>query len=258
VTVTVTAQTQTTPAVTSIENAASLVAGAVAPGEIVSIFGTNLGPSTPASFQLTSAGKVPTTIGSTQVFFNGTAAPLLYVSATQINAIVPYEIAGSAQTTMTVTSNGTPSSGLTLLVVPSSPAIFTVTQNGSGQAAALNQNGTVNSASNPAARGSVISIYATGVGQTNPAGVTGSVTPGSPPFATPTGNVSVLFVGAPQDDFIAGIAGTIEYAGEAPSLVAGVLQVNVLIPSSVLSGPVTLVLTVGGNPSPSTVNVQVQ
>ncbi len=258
VTVNVTAQSQTNPAVTSIENAASLIAGAVAPGEIVSIFGTNLGPSTPASFQLTSAGKVPTTIGTTQVFFNGTAAPLLYVSATQINAIVPYEIAGSAQTTMTVTSNGIPSSGLTLLVVSSSPAIFTVTQNGSGQAAALNQNGTVNSASNPAARGSVISIYGTGEGQTNPAGVTGSVTPGVPPFAMPAGNVATSFQVPGPGGTITSIPATIQYGGEAPSLVAGVLQVNVVVPNSVPSGAATLVLTVGGNTSTSTVTVQVQ
>lgn len=230
----------------SIDNAASGVAGAVSPGEIVSIFGTNIGPATPANLTLTSAGTVSTMLANTQVFFDGIAAPLIYASATQINAIAPYEIAGRQQTTVTVSFNGATSAGLTLQVVSTAPAVFTTTQNGTGQAAALNQDLTPNSATNPAAPGSVISIYGTGEGQLNPPGVTGTVTPSSPPFPIPIQNVSVSFLVPGPGGTTTSVPATIEYAGEAPGLASGVLQVNVQIPAGVPRGAsVPVTLTVG-------------
>ena len=246
---TVTVAAAPAPALTFVENAASLQPGPIAPGEIVAIFGTNLGPAQPVGLQLTSAGTVATTLGGTQVLFDNIPAPLTFVSANQINAIVPYEVAGRLSTNLTVMRNGVVSSGISLQVIATSPAIFTLTQNGQGQGAILNQNGTVNGAANPAPKGSVIAIYATGEGQLQNGGVTGSVTPTIAPFPKPVGNVSVMIGGVPAQ---------VQFSGEAPGLVSGVLQVNVTVPSTIGSGNQTVVLTVGTNSSPTTATVAVQ
>lgn len=248
--VTVTVQPPPTPAVTSVLNAASDVAGAVAPGEIISLFGTNIGPATPTSLQLTSTGMVPTTIADTQVTFDGIAAPIIYVSSGQINAIVPYEIAGRATTNLIVTRSSVASASLTLNVADTAPAIFTLSQGGNGQGAILNQNNSVNGTSTPAAPGSVIAIYATGEGMLQPAGTTGGVTTTTAPFPIPVGAVSLT---------IGGQTAQILYAGEAPGEVSGVLQVNAVVPAGAGAGPQALVLTVGSaTNAQQTVTVAVQ
>jgi uncharacterized protein (TIGR03437 family) len=224
------------PVVNMVANSASVREGAVAPGEIVAITGTSLGPSTGVSFTLTPQGTVPTTLSNVSVTFDSTAAPLLYVSSTQINAIVPYQIAGKAMTKMVVKVNGIQSAPVQLEVAGTSPAIFSTNETGNGQGAILNQNGTLNSAANPASKGSVIIIYATGEGQLSPHGITGSVTAGQPPFPKPLGNVELS---------IGGIPSVLNYAGEAPGVVSGVLQVNAKVPKNVASGAQTLELTVG-------------
>jgi uncharacterized protein (TIGR03437 family) len=230
-------------------NAGSLQPGAVAPGEIVSIFGTNLGPATGVVFTVTN-NKVPTTLANVTVTFDGIPAPLLFVRADQINAIAPYGIGGHVTTNIIVTVNNVSSAGLLLNAVDTSPAIFSLAFNGNGQGAILNANNSVNGLGSPAPRGTVIQIFATGEGALNPVGVTGSVTPNFPPFPTPVGNVSVTIGGAPA---------IIQYAGEAPGLVSGVLQVNAVVPSSAGSGPQTVVLSVGNNKNNTQqITVQVQ
>ncbi len=238
------------PVVSNLVNAADFLPRPASPGEIISLFGLNLGPATPANLTLTSAGSVSTALGGTQVFFDTAAAPLTYVSSTQINAIVPYEVAGRATTSVTVNANGAVSTGLMLNVAATAPAIFSLTQIGSGQAAILNQNGTVNSISNPATKGSAIAIYATGEGALMPQPATGSVTASTgTTFPAPVGNVVLTVGGQPAE---------VLYGGEAPGLVSGVLQVNAIVPANVPSGPVSVVLSVGSNSSPSVVTVQVQ
>jgi uncharacterized protein (TIGR03437 family) len=135
-------------------------------------------------------------------------------------------------------------------VAPSDPAIFSLSQNGSGQGAILDQNGSVNEAANPAAAGSVIVIYATGEGVTNPASPTGSVTPlTGTSFPLPSAAVSVM---------IGGVQAQILYAGEAPGLIAGVLQVNAVAPASIGAGNQPIVLTIGGVMSSSAVTAAIQ
>ena len=116
--------------------------GTVAPGEIVSIFGSALGPNIPQGLQLTSDGAVSTSLAGVSVTFDGIPAPLLYVSATQINAIVPYGLRAAA-TQMTVAYNGQSYGPVQLPVAAAVPAIFSATQPGHGQAAVLNQDGTL-------------------------------------------------------------------------------------------------------------------
>ena len=156
--VTLTVTPPAPPTINSLVNAATLKPGAVSPGEIITIFGTNIGPATPAGLTLTTAGTVSTALSNTQVFFDTVAAPLIYVSATQINAIVPYEINGRATTNVTIQLNSTTSNGIALRVVAQAPGIFTSNASGFGQAAALNRNGTYNGTAHPALPGSVISI----------------------------------------------------------------------------------------------------
>jgi len=210
----------------AVVNAATFQAGGVAPGEIFTIFGgpgVALGPSTPAGLQLTAAGTVATTLSGTQVLFDNIPAALTYLSSGQINAIVPYEVAGHASTLMQVVIQGKPTNSVTLPVVATAPGIFAIT----------NLDGSVNSASNPVAAGGVLVLYGTGEGQTAPAGVDGGVN--TSVFPKPLATVSAQIGGQPVQ---------ILYAGAAPDFVAGVLQVDLQIPAGV-TGTVQLQLTVG-------------
>jgi len=236
---------QAAPLLSQVSNAGSFANGPVAPGEIVSLFGTNLGPVTPATLTLTPQGNVSTNLSNVQVLFDGIAAPLTYVSATQINAVVPYEVFGRATTNVVVNFNGVNAAALQLNVAAAAPGIFILTGT---QAAVLNQNSSINSTTNPAAKGSTVVIYATGEGQTNPAGVTGSVA--GTTLKNPQGTVSVTVGGQPA---------TVAYAGSAPGLVSGVLQLNVVVPAGAPSGAnVPVVVTVGGVSSQQNATVAVQ
>src|SRR5260370_8733750 len=105
---------------------------------------------------------------------------------------------------------------------------------GVSQGAIVNQNQSVNSSANPANKGSIVSLFATGAGQTIPPGVDGK--PASAPLPTPVAPVSVK---------IGGLDAEVLYAGAAPTLVSGVLQVNVRVPAGAPSGNVPVVITMG-------------
>lgn len=217
------------PQVASILNGGSLIQDAVSPGEVLSIFGTNLGPSSGATFQLDDSGQVPNALAGTQVLFDGIAAPLLYTSATQIDVVVPFEVA--APSTQIVVQNGAgQSTTMSVPVVAATPALFTISGFGNGQAAVLNEDGSVNSATNPAAANSVVTLFATGLGQTTPAEVDGAIA--GPILPVPTLPVSVLIGGFPA---------YVLYAGAAPGTVDGVFQINARIPPLAPTGTVVLV-----------------
>jgi len=237
------------PLVNSIVNAASNQPGAVAPGELVTIYGNGVGPTTPYNLTLTSAGLVASTAGDLTVTFDDIPAPLTFANATQINAIVPYEIAGRAVTRLVVKRGTQSSSPIQLQVANAAPAIFSLSQGGGGQGAILNFDGVVNGPGTPAAKNSVVQIFATGAGQINPGGVTGSVTPVTPPFPAPTGNVSVTIGGLPAE---------VTFSGMAPGLASGVWQINARIPQNVASGNQPIVVTVGNNTSLPNITVAVQ
>jgi uncharacterized protein (TIGR03437 family) len=224
----------TIPQISTIVNSASLQPGPVAPGEIVTIFGTGLAAPAGVSATLTG-GMLPTTLENVVVSFDDHDAPLIYVSPGQINAIVPFEIAGQAVTNLIVSQQGTASTALALRVADTVPAIFSSGQTGSGPGAILNDDNTANGPANPAAAGSVVQIFATGEGLSQDA-VTGSLTPAQPPFRTPLAAVSVTIGGLPAQ---------IAFAGEAPGLVAGILQVNAIVSPGLSSGAQPVVLKVG-------------
>jgi uncharacterized protein (TIGR03437 family) len=205
------------PQIAHIVNAASGLPAALAPDEIVSIFGLGVGSSVDPN--------------ATTLLINGFRAPLLYTSAGQVNAIIPIETATSGIAKVNVTVAGVTSPEWAVPLAPAAPAVFTLDGTGTGPAAVLNQDSSVNSDSNPAARGSVIQIFATGI---------------------PTANLPVKVA-------IGGFDAPIQYQGPAPGLVSGVQQINAIMPSEVppVNG-VPLVIAFGDGTSPRTVTVAVK
>ena len=212
----------------TIASAASGVGAAISPGEIVSLFGSNFGPSAPAVAQPDANGYYGTTLAGTTVSIGGYDAPILYTSTSQINAIVPYEVPVSTTATVTVNYQGQSMlSSDSVPVASSALSLFTLNSTGVGQAAAINQDGTFNSPSSPAHQGSIISLYLTGEGQTIPAGVNGK--PASLTdiglIPTPIMQLTVLLSGQPS---------LVTYQGGSPGIVAGLMQVNVQIPANLI------------------------
>jgi uncharacterized protein (TIGR03437 family) len=227
-------------------NAASFLPEPVAPGMIVSIFGASIGPGEGAGAQLDSAGRVGNFLAETQVFFDGIPAPLYFVRSDQINAQVPYGVAGKTSVQLRVQYRGSPADPVTVPVAGAAPGIFAVS-GGSGQGAILHQDSTPNSAANPAPRHSVVTLYATGEGETTPAGADGRLS--ESPFASPVLPVSVRIGGIPCD---------VLFAGSAPGF-AGLLQVNVRVSLGVPPGAaVPVELTIGTESSQAGVTLAVE
>jgi uncharacterized protein (TIGR03437 family) len=195
---------------------------------------------------------LPTTLGGVQVFFNGYLAPVYYASAGQVNAIVPYEVAGVLSPTAMVKFMGQTSNTFALAASPTAPAIFTANGQGTGPAALVNADNTFNAPNNPAAKGSTVVFFVTGEGQTSPQGVTGQVTTLSqtgPLTPQPLLPLGVTIDGQPA--FVA-------FYGETPGVVAGLLQLNVQVPANARTGDLPLLVTIGGNNSQNGVTVSVQ
>jgi uncharacterized protein (TIGR03437 family) len=236
------------PSVAAVTGAAWSDTSGVSPGELVTIWGQSLGPASGAAGQ-NSNGILSNSIGGVQVFFNGYAAPLTYAGATQVNAVVPYEVAGQTAVNVVVVNQGNASAAFQVAVAPSKTAIFTDDESGHGQGAILNQNYTLNSPTNPAPRGHFVFIYGTGEGVTAPPGVDGRITTSS---LLPTATLNCTAT-------VGGETATIYYCGEAPGFTAGLVQVNVLIPESVTpGGAVPLSISIGGVASQANVTVAVK
>jgi uncharacterized protein (TIGR03437 family) len=237
----------------AVVSAGSFAAGPVSPGEIVSLFGLGLGPGGGLGLVVEN-GQVTNRLGSVQVLFDGEPAPLLFLSGNQVNVVAPYSLAGKATTTVQIVWAGAFSKTLQLDVAPADPALLTLEQMGTGQAAVLNweagtQTYTVNGADNPAAPGQAVVLFATGEGQTNPAGVDGAVVDINN-LPRPVLPVTVTIAGVPAEAF---------YFGGAPTLVSGVLQVNVFLPENLPeTGDLEVVLQVGEFASPPGVTIHVQ
>ena len=177
---------------------------------------------------------------------------VIYTSATQISAIVPYSMPIGGAANVSVTYQGqTVSTPSGILITPAVPGIFTANSTGIGQAAAVNQDGSINGPASPAPEGTVISLYLTGEGLTTPSGVDGRIA--TVPAPAPVLGVTATLAGQPA---------VVTYAGGAPELVAGVMQVNVQIPADLLqtfTGPaaIPVVITVGTVPSQANTTITV-
>ena len=220
----------TAPPALSAVNAGSFAPGPIAPGEIVILTGTGLGPQTGVASMADASGLLPTQLGGSAVTFDGVPAPLLYAQYGQINVQAPYTLAGNGRTHIEVFSNGQSAGTLDLPVAPVNPALFPMI---------VNQDGSPNRSESPAPHGTVVAFFATGEGLTSGANISGLVA--QPPYAQPQQPVSLT---------IGGIACELLFAAEAPGM-AGELQINARVPGAFLpSGAAQAVLTVGTFSSP--------
>ena len=197
------------------------LAGRVAPAELISIYGLHFGISAPAYASFDAAGFLPTTLAGVQVTINGTPAPLLYVSDTQINAVVPLALLGMSSASLRVTLNSGALPDFRLAV---DTAIPQVARNSDGSAAAINQDGTVNSPTHPAPTGSFVSVWATGTGYAP--GMDGQMATSAQSFCACIIREAYLIQAAGSQDIIP------SYAGAAPGMVTGVVQINFRVPIS--------------------------
>lgn len=216
------------PRALSIVNAASgQLTGTVAPGELISIYGIGMGPSSGVSV-MPENEEFPIGLVGVRVLVNGAAAPLLYVSASQINAEIPANAIpagrlGAGMADVQMFYNGTALPDFRLAVVGSNLAPF----ESQGSMAVLNQDGTLNKIANPAEPGTVASIWLTGFGIAGPPAV-GAVATSADNYCA-TCQVSV-------DDGSHTLTETVEYAGTSPGLIDGVMQINFLLPAGLAYG----------------------
>ena len=227
-------------------NAASQLVVPIAPGQFLTLYGLAIGPAEPAGLALTAQGRVATQLNDTRVLFNGIPAPLTYVSANQINCIVPYGVA-EPSATIRVEVAGRPTNSLNFPVQAASPAFFTYNSSGLGGGAFLNEDGSINTAANPASRGTIVVLYANGTGRTSPAQVDGEVTGNNPPRPS-----------LPVKVFIADREAELLFAGSTPGVVSGLTQLNVRVPLDLDPGIVPVVLDLGGIRSPRTVSLAIR
>jgi uncharacterized protein (TIGR03437 family) len=221
--------------------ASDAVGWGLAQAEIFVIHGSNIGPANAVVATPDPNNHYPTLLGGVQVLIHGHAVPLLYVQASEIHGVAPFYLFGGPAD-IVVQYNGQSAPPLDAGQAAYNPAIFTI----GNQGAILNQDGTVNTPSNPAKLGSVVSIYATGTGGLPVAMTEGLIVPLPPPFFTLAQAPSVTFAGTP---------GKVLWAGAAPGLIGGVTQINVQLPDTLppivtLLTPLPVSIAMGGNGSP--------
>ena len=207
---------------TNVVNGASFLTGPVAPGEVLTIFGAGLGPEDGVTADFGGAGV--------RVLFDGVEAPLGYVQSTQINVLVPADVSTGASVRLAIDYQGLVTEELELATAESAPGLFTADGSGTGPALALDSAGKAVSAANPAARGSLISLFVTGAGRTGPEPADGPLLP-----LTAT---------------VGGLDAPVESAATTASgPLAGIVQCGVRIPPGVTPGPALPVVLRAGSPA---------
>jgi uncharacterized protein (TIGR03437 family) len=212
--------------ITSVANSASVASGPIAPGELVVLFGNGLGPAQIAVNPLSGSTPAAAGFDGTRILFNGVPASIVYTWVTQVAAVVPASISGNNVQVVAQYGDQT-SAPISVPAAASAPALFTANSSGTGQASAVNQDGTLNAASNPAKAGSTISLFATGLGSSS---------------------LSVT---------IGGKTATIVPSGILPAQNSGLTVIDVQIPSGIGTGQVPVVVQAGGVSSQSGVTIAV-
>ncbi len=251
------------PSIAGIFSAASYASATVSPGELVTIFGTNIGPPIPASLTVVN-GYVPTLLNGVSVTIDTVPAPVLYVSANQVTVQVPYEVTTPAVDNVVLTNGTNPTTATgTVTTALTAPGIFTANGSGTGEAAALNNGAsgtiTLNSGTNLAPIGEIVTLYLTGEGDYNLPGLSGV------PGTTNTGYIIPTTITPPLPELsplptvtIGGVDASagVTYAGVVPGSILGVLQINVTIPTGAATGTaVPVTVTIGGNTTQANVTL---
>jgi uncharacterized protein (TIGR03437 family) len=218
------------------------VGGRIAPGELISIYGPHIGPAAPLAALPDASGIMPRSLGGVQVSINGSLVPLLYVSGSQVNAVTPLFLTGPTAR-VRVSFNGAETSDFVATVVAAIPEVF---QRVDGTAAAVNQDGSINSPEHPAQPGSIVAIWATGIGSIPFGSVwqDGQIAPHALDFGC-----CQIFAQAPA---------RVLYGGAAPGLVAGVAQVNFQVPAQLTYyGPTLYLSLIAGGVTSHSVQIYV-
>ena len=235
------------PAIASggVVNAASYEARAIAPGEVIAIFGS--GFATGPAVAAIENNRLPVALGHTRVFIGGRSAAILAVTPTQVNAIVPAGLTPGQPVDVVVQFDTAASAPARMPVAATVFGLATLDASGSGSAAVLNQDGTLNTASNPAPRGSIVSFFGVGAGESVPELFSGAIVV-STPYPKPAALVTATIGGQPAE---------LTYVGAAPYLPEGVTQLNARIPPGIPAGAQTVIVNVDGTASrPVTVSVR--
>jgi uncharacterized protein (TIGR03437 family) len=233
-----------TPSFSSLVNSGSFQSGPVAPGELVTFYGHYLGPATPSGWEL-GHGMLINPNANIQVSFDGVEAPVVYSSAGQVNIVTPYSVANGFST-LTVTTPGGSVSSTTIGAVAAAPGVF--------PGAIINYDGSVNSPSHPVPAGEYVTMYVTGLGQTTPAGVDGTLTPLTN-FPKQVYTTTMTISRNPL--FGTPVPMQVLYAGPAPGLAEGVGQIDVTVPAGTASGTNIMEIETGpGASAPVTIYVQ--
>jgi uncharacterized protein (TIGR03437 family) len=206
----------------------------VAPGELITLTGFGIGPDAGVAYQPDDQGMAPRQLAGVQVLFDGEPAPVLYAQSRQVNAQAPFELSGKTLTKISLVYNQVTVGSMTVPANQGRPGLFRLRAGVSSQAVALNQDGTLNGVSNPAARGSIVAVWGTGFPPIDAPCATGGLNPSRPVDLAAGWKVQF------------GIE-TVVYAGSAPGLLCGIVQINLVVPPS---GPVIdRLLPQFGNPS---------
>lgn len=221
-------------------NAASQQAGAISPGEVVTLLGAEIGPKIPYGSQVWD-GVMTTRVAGTRVWFGNTAAPIVYAYPNQLQAVVPFNVAGQKTVQVQVENLVARTPLFSMTVQEATPALFTADSSGTGQVVALNQDGSSNSRSHPAVGGSTVVLYATGAGTLSPAVSDGTIVASTTPL-TPVLPVEVT---------IGGQSTTVLSVSAVPAVVAGMIQVRAIVPIRIPTGNAVVVLAVGTVSSPN-------
>ena len=231
----------------AIVSAASFEMQPISGGQIVSVFGVDVGLDQLVVFEVDpETGRVPSELSGISIFFDGLPAAILAVVKDQVNVVVPTGVDGE-DAELLVVNQARLSAPFPVAVGPAAPGLFTLDFSGRGQAAALNEDGTINGNSNPVPRGAVIVLWGTGAGPTEPKLVDGEIVGDNPP----------LFV-LPVKIVIGGEEALVLYSGAAPALVNGVGQWNARVPEGLEPGVHAVVIDVDGTLSSNEVTIVVE
>lgn len=207
------------------------------PGQMVVVWGSLLGPVQQAGLQVDNNGMVSSSVSGVRILFDGIPAPIVYVSATQCSAVIPYFGAINATTHVQVEYQGVRSDPFPINVSATAPGLFTAAASGKGQAAA-----------DPARPGSIVILWATGEGLTDPPGVDGR--PATTVLPKPLAPVLVTIGGQPAE---------VQYAGAAPGNMPGLFQINAKVATTVQPGTqVPVQIKIGSITSQEGVTIAVQ
>jgi uncharacterized protein (TIGR03437 family) len=245
--VTLNIKAETDPLINGITDAAGFATDGFAPGNIISIFGANLGPEPYVTFAPNGSGTVDPVLAGVSVTVDGVPAIVLLSWTQQLNAILPFTAKTTGNADVVVEYNGKKSDAFPIPMAPSAVKLFTANAQGTGRAAALNQDYSVNKATNPAGKGEVVQLFGTGGGIVDPAVVEGGIAANLLAWVTLESAATVN-----------GVTSQVYYAGTAPGLLFGVYQFNVKLPDDVATGAANIAIKIGESQTQSDVTVFVK